>query len=531
MRPGPAVLDIVQRGVATLQQVVDPQLLGRSERAEIDSLTVRGRLARVADVDTDTVLALRADGHVTEIRVGDATWSLVVRGDSPAKPSIEADGRAELALPAGQADELEKAVARGDAPAALAAVGDLPAELTVRLRNDPRAAGAHWITSEQALTALLQSSSWIASVIALADGPRVLVVGDWLSEELVCDGLRLCGPRGASAAAAAGTRAGSGWHTALVPADGRPILPSPAVFAGAEGTAPADRPSGGVRGLLHGVARCLSWYWLANEVHLNDDGSVSGTVLGARTVALRLVPTATVDAVADVALFDWATSGSDPGRLEAVRQAASLALVTDRDLPTAAAPALRTARSLHELSRRGSVGEALAARRAARDAALGAARQAADAARQAAGKAVERVVLQAGALGAVVLARAGGLLGAELAIALALLVAALTAVAWAVTARVELPSAKRGLQAQLEDLQQYRDTLSQDDIDAVKGLKAGIAAAADLAASRKAVHLVYGASLALSIIATLVVALIGNSDAGGDQPTPVGGVVTTPEPG
>lgn len=337
---------------------------------------------------------------------------------------------------------------------------------------------------------------------------------NWLSEELVCDGLRLCGPQAASTAASDGTRAERGWLTTPVPMDGRARLPSPAVFAGAGGRAPADRPEGGIQGLLHGVARCLSWYWLANEAELDADGSISATVVGARTVPLRLQPVATADAAADVALFAWATGGSDPGRLEAARQAASLALVSERDLPIAAGPALRTARSLYELSRRGAVGEALAARRAARDAALSAARQAAAAARQAAGKAVERVVLQAGALAAVVLARAGGLAGTTLAVALAIVVAALAAIAWAVTVRVELPSAEQGLQAEMDDLEQYRDTLSQDDIESVRGLKSGVTAAADLKASRIAVHAVYGTGLALSLAVAVVVALIGLNAAG-----------------
>lgn len=503
----PDIAGTVQRAMAVVD-AVGPLLLDRTERADIDAISVTGRLERIDDVDVSALLALPADGHVVEIRVGDREWSLLVRGDSAARPIIEPGDRPELALSEDRAEDLARAAARSDAPAALAAVAGLPAELFVRLQNDPAVSGAHWVASERALSTLLESQAWIAAATALAAGPAVLVVGDWLAEELVTDGLRICGSAPGKAVDAA--RRGDGaWLAAPVPTDGRTALPSPAVFAGAAGTAPADRPDGGVGGLLQGLARCLSWYWLASDVRIDPDGSVAATVLGARTVSLRLVPARAADAAADVGLFAWAYGGSDPGRLEAARQAASLALVTDRDLPTAAGPALRTARSLYELARRGAISEALAARRSARDAALAAAQQAAAAARQASGKAVERVVLQTGALGAIVLARASGLAGPALAVLLALLVAALSAAAWAVTSCVELPSATNGLRAELDDLEQYRDTLSLDDVAAVQGIQSAVTAAADLKTSRRTVHCVYGAAVLASLFAAVVLAFVG----------------------
>lgn len=501
----PGFPEPVHRGLLTVD-AIQPLLTDASRHAEIDELTISGRLARLGDADAAALLALHAGGHVVEVRVGDAAWSLAVRADSPARPAMVADGRAELALAAGRADELERALARDDVSAALAAVADLPAQVSVRLRNDAAATGAHWVDSERSLTALLKSPTWIAAARALGDGPRVLVVGDWLGEHLITDGLRIVGPQALLPRAEA-TRGAPESLVTPSSADGRVRLPSPAIFAGAEGNAPADRPDGGVRGLLHGLARCLSWYWLANDVELETGGSVVATVTGARSVVLRLKPSPVADSTPDVALFGWAFAGSDPGRLEAARQAASLALVTGRDLPTAARPALRTARSLYELSRRGAVGEALAARRAARDAALGAARQAAAAARQASGKAIERVVLQIGALAAVVSARASDLVESGLAVVLAVVIAVLTAVAWVVTAWIELPSATGGLEAEIADLGQYRDTLSEDDINAIRHLDAGEAAKKDLRRSAQAVRAVYGLALAASLAAAAIMAV------------------------
>lgn len=484
-----------------------PHLRDVREESSVDSLTLSGTLTRLDDAHYHQLLALRQYGHTVEIIAGRDGWSLTVQGDSPADPTLHADDASERALGSIQAAEMTRAVLRGDTETALELAADLPATVTLRVRNDPGSTGTHWISSEAALVALLTGPGWIAATQELDMAPHRLVVGDWRDRTVRTDGLILTDP---NATASEPWEVTSAYPDRIVETD-RPQLPSPIRFSGAPDVE-------GVSAVLHGVTRCLAWYGLASAARIAPDGTIRATVTGARTVEVQLLPTQVRDTRADVELYRWSSQGNDPARLEAARQAASLALVDQRDLATAAGPALRTARSLYELSRRGAIGEALAARRSARDAALGAARQAATAARQASGKAIERVLVQTAALAAVLLTHAGSVIGTGIAAVLIGAIAIVAAGSWAVTIKVELPSAEDGLKGELDDLNQYRDTLSQDDVDAIQSLQTTIAACRDLRAARRAVNYVYAATL-VGALASAVWLLEGTSSTIG-RPTP-----------
>lgn len=499
--------DALPRGLEAVQ-ALRPLLRERHELHGVDLLELSGRVDRLDLVDAVGLLALGQHGHAVQIQAARDGWQIAVRVDSAAAATITTDDQPERALAADDADALSRAVLRGDAVAALSVCGEFAVEIVVRLHNNAEASGAHWVATESDLQRLLSGPDWVRTVRTLDSAPQVLLVGDWQTKVLQGDGLILLGPL-----AAKPERSGAQDDIAR-PAD-RPALPSPARFSGA-----GDGSPGGIAALLHGVTRSLAWYRLANAAAIHPDGLVTATVTGARTVELTLVPDQIEDSQADLALYRWGFDGADPGRLEAVRQAASLALVNQRDLQTAAGPALRTARSLYELSRRGAVGEALAARRAARDAALSASRQAAAAARQASGKAIERVLLQAAALAAVLLTRSGNVISTGTALLLAAVIAAVTVASWAITALVEVPSALAGLEAELEDLGQYRDTLSQDDIDAIRNLQAVGTAKTDLRRARRAVHAVYGTLIAGVCGTCIALAAPGTGPGSNPQPAP-----------
>ena len=158
-------------------------------------------------------------------------------------------------------------------------------------------------------------------------------------------------------------------------------------------------------------------------------------------------------------IYKWVAESTEVDRVYFVQQALSLALVTDRDILTAPKPALRTAKSLYDLSRRGLVTETMAARRSARESALSTSRGAATLARDTVGKATERALVQVVAIAAIVVAHVQDAFSRNEAGVLLLLVASLCVGSWAVTEFVTLRSADEGLASELDDLDQYRDSL------------------------------------------------------------------------
>ena len=214
-------------------------------------------------------------------------------------------------------------------------------------------------------------------------------------------------------------------------------------------------------------------------------------------------------------MYSWVALGPEADRLDFVQQALSLAIVNNSDVPTAAGPALRTAKSLYELSRRGSVAEAMAARRAARDAAIGASRGAASAARETAAKVIERTVLQVIAAAGVIIAQLKSALSTPQAIGLLVLIAALCVSLLVVTLLAGVRSARDGLNKELADLDQYRDSLSQDDIDSIK--RAGVigSARADLKNACTTAWLAYGLA---TVVALIAAGVLGFSSSAAESP-------------
>lgn len=484
---------------------VRTQLDGVSEDVHVDRLDLRGR-CRVAALDVEAVLTLGVDGHIAHIRVEEGAWSLTVRVDGPAQPTLDTDGDPQEALTGSQIADLDRAIARSSAVEALRTTEQLECSVRIIIRNAPAVSGAHWIHSAAALDRLLASERWHATAVTMATEPRILVIGDAGAAAWETGGLSVRGPDVTGPAQPPRMLDDSAYRQ-LRGQDGRLNLPSPAVFAWTEGL--IDEAPGSLQVLgprFNGVARSLVWYWLAAEAHIASSGHVDVTFSGARIVTLTLTPINADGAQADLALYAWAATGNDPARAEAIQHAASLAVMSPSDLDSAAAPALRTARSLYELSRRTAISEALAASRSAREATSNAARQAADTARETAGQAIQRALLQVAAASAVVLSNAANLLGRGSASLLLLLVAALSITSLVIARCVELSSASRALEAELNDLDQYRDVLASDDIAAVRKIQVVGAARTDLRRCRLTTTWVYlGSALAILIVGGLLI--------------------------
>ena len=206
-------------------------------------------------------------------------------------------------------------------------------------------------------------------------------------------------------------------------------------------------------------------------------------------------------------------------RADVVQQSVTFAIRDQSDVPGAAAPVLRTARSLYELASRGAVAEALAARRGAREAAVAAARAAATSATDAASKSVERSLALLLAVILALLAHGEDLLSTPAA-GTAIVVVALIALMFLwVADRVELQSGRALPDAFDQDAQLYREALGQDDLAAVKNLAALSAARADLRRVQTLVRVIYG-SLAAAVLVGGTLLLHNDPDPGSAKPKP-----------
>jgi hypothetical protein len=464
------------------------------EKVQVDRIAFSAPLARIGDLDAEALLALAVEGHTIEVRAQAGDWSLVVRREGVQLPSVDMTGPVEVAVPGASVDAMRQAHARLDAPEMLQLARDVAGSVRVILRNDPVGAAAHWLPDISTLETLLGGKRWAEATRDLATEASVVVVDDLGGMCQATRGLLFVGPDAQCQLTGGKDEADAGYRAARV-AEGRAELPSPFAFqpCASEG-AMSDQERELIRRVekcLHGAAQLLAWYWLASDAELQPNGDVLTTFSGARVVTLSMRPGPADSSLDEIGLYEWASTGTDPARREALQQAMSLALVTPADLATSARPALRTARLLHELAQRGAVAEALATRRAARAAAGEAARGAAQAAREAAGKAVERALLQAAAAAGIVLSSGGNLISRLPAAILLALVALVALGSLLVALRVELPSASSGLSSGLTDLAAYRDTLSLEEIADVADSQAVKSAQTDLQRAKRTILIVY----------------------------------------
>lgn len=480
-----------------------------SSEATIDELVFKARFARVSDLAVREILALAHQGHAAEIHVTRGSWSLLVRADGAASPSVEEDGRPEDALDRADLAPMRAAISNSDAAEALRLAGRVSASVQLTVRNRTDVTGFHWIATVDDLDHLLEGEQWARAIQTIAQSPTVLVVGDAGSGMLTSRHLVICGFEAnvlpPPVAAAPPNR------------QDRPSLPSPTVLAGAHASSPA---LGRLVAVFEGVMRTLTWFHLATDARFTATGEVALRLEGARSVDFALRPSSVPgDPSREIALYEWATSSADPALRDAIAHAASLAILKPDDVASAAAPVLRTARSLYELSRRGAVAEALATRRSARHAALEAARAAAASARAVASRSLERALIQAAAAVAVVLSNASNIVGRLPALLLLVLIVGLSLISLVVATRVEVPDATSALDAELADLDQFREALSEDDVDEIRRLRVIDEARSQLQSARKTAARVYSFAL-IAIVVVGGALVLSHSDPTEPRPTP-----------
>lgn len=434
----------LSEGVAALAEAKE----SGSDITERDSIDQR---ALTAGTTTDMIdlkrlreLPVRIHAEVT----GDGcaiTFDAAPRGAVVLKP----DGDIARLVADEQVEAFQDAVQTGDAAKVLAALGQHHIALQLTVENDAEASGFHWVPAESVIAAALAGESWLATLRLLFTHGRAetVVVADagdaWLS-------------------AAALTVRGPDATAAPMPEQKLPDgLPTPGdLVVGDKGHGLAT-----VRAALVPMPALTAWHALADEV----EGTAPPTVryTGQRVASVDLVPGIVGAGTDEIALWEWATETDDYLRKTSVSEAIALAIFGPADVERAAAPALRTAKTLYKNASSGAVGEALAARRSARESGFAAARAAAEAARTASAKTLERVLAQAVAAAGVLIAQATKAISQGATLRLLALIGVLLVATLVVALVVDYPSARSTVDRFKKDLELYEDALSSSDIEKI----------------------------------------------------------------
>jgi hypothetical protein len=494
----PSMLPLLTLGDAL--QIVEDLRKGRPAEPFDDRINRSSTTLRVyaRDIDVEVSSRLAAAGHRVRIRAEKGAWVGILEASGSSAFVIQASGPPEEAFD----DEntilaVNDAVTTGDAGRLLALGGDIQCAMHIELLNHPDATGYDWYRTTEVFERALVSNGWLTEITRLcrSTGPRRIVLQDAERASLEAVGLAVHGPETTPRAVMFRPDEHAQAFRATRLTGERQNAPEPRELivvdrSGLNALAP----------LFAGALGQLSWCWMADEVRLGVDGVIA-VYRGARVIELPLTVEPATEFSSILELWQWAIASTDVGRFEALQQAISLAVATRADLSGAARPVLRTARSLYDLSQRGAVAEALATRRSAREAAFRAANSAADAARSAGGKAFDRVIVTALAILGVIVAQKTTLINTDVTRGVLYAIAVTLVVLLLGLLLIEFPSARSGLQTFEDDLQQYRDTLSNDDIAGIKQLKSIASARSTLART----ELVSALMIIMVVVATLII--------------------------
>lgn len=483
----------LQDGVEALERLRDEHGGGPAiDRIDARALTVTAPAMSFNGARIEELVNL---GIRFELRAVDPGWSIEVSAGPDAPLGVRADGRVQRLVADRDEDAFAAAIADDEVDPVLAALGSHPATVELELVN-PSSAGFRWIATQDALASGLSGGSWLATVERMfeRDGPVVLVVGDGGDAWIAAPGLVVRGPD-ADSAPVPDERVSEedrGWLLEVRP--GAPPLPSPA------GVAPtAHEGFDEVHALLIGTAKNLCWWWLAEEADA-DAAPPRVRFVGQRVAQISLMGAPAESAADEIALWNWGTESTDPGRRGVVQQAVALAIFGPDDVPEAARPALRTAQTLLKNVRSRELAEALATRRSVREAAIAAGRTAAEGGRTAAAKALERVLVQAAAAAGILIARAADKLSAAASLRLLGLVAALLAMSALLAFVVDFPAARSAITRFRQDLALYGDTLAEGDLDKLRDMHALTDADSRVTAAMVVAGAIFGsAALALAV--------------------------------
>lgn len=451
-------------------------------------------------------------GHEFDLLAASDQESFEVLWRSGAAASIS--GSPDLVLDVDDRARLRQACDADDVETALRLLGDH--RFVVRGRLAASDGGTAWVPSLEALTNALSSGSWVSVLVQMegrVEGRRAVLLVDDLHEVVrtprfvfapVADPLPPADideddGEVARVRAFCAPRLNRGWPP--VPAPGQIMPATPATAQG-----PAAQS---LTRALAGAASALVWLWLASEKPEAGANQVRVTYRGVRDFDAELVPSVG-DGVHESAMALWAwvsANGEDPLRVEAVEQALTLAAGSAGEVQGAAAPALRTAQTLHRLSVSGTVAEALSARRASRDAAFATAQASAGLVSETAGKALERSLTLTVAAAATVFATLQEVITRQVSAAALVALAILLCGGLWVARTADLAAAERALDAFDRDLDGYRESMGEEEVQFVRNLEVLANARDQIDRLRCLVTVIYAVSAAAAVLLAIGLAL------------------------
>jgi hypothetical protein len=488
----------------------------RTEEADLNKVDYTGK-APLSALPVADLAALIDRGHLVDLHVRADPWRLHLRRGGTDGDVTDSDGPIAAAVDQARIDALDNALVAGEFDDIVALLQAHDAEVTLRVINRPNESGTHWIATHTAMNEVLSSALWVPFARQLATGPTGLLVDDLGTVVLTTEALTVYGPDSPPPAVLQATRrtttSQSDAEFRKARAGQNEPYPSPFLFGGLTQEKGDKTPAtASTISAFNRLTYVVTWALLATSSH-PINGGIHVAVSGARELDIDIHPATDPETNHLVDLYRWVATSPEIDRLYFTQQALTLAVVTAADVQSAAEPALRTAKSLYDLSRRNSVAEVMAARRSAREIALAASRSAATQARESASKAVERTVLQVAAAAAVIIAQVQKALSPGQAAGLLALIAGLCVLSLVVTETVTLHSARTGLTRELEDLDRYRDSLSEEDVADTKKVGAITAAKVDLSRARATIWLTFG----LAAIVLIIVAVVFWADAGSEE--------------
>jgi hypothetical protein len=473
--------------------------------------SVRGRVPASLLAKHD-VAALAELGCRVALTIESVRVRVVASAESSRTFAVDASGEwADLVADPASSQAALDACAGGDVQRILSLIGDHEVDIQVTVLGPDLA----WVRTTHAFLDEFDRDGWLGFCDLLSDlqmQAKAVVVMDAGEALVSCPGVLIHGPDATFDRADLATRCAESSPSELVV----PTCVLPAKVVGETLVPVAD--------CLRTIAGSLSWLHLASSSERLGP-QVSIDLVGQRHVKGVLSPCPPGVAENSVAIWKWVTESGEPARRHSVTQAASLQVEDVSDLFDRATSILDSAQFLYELTQRGLVQEALAARRAARDSAVSAGRDAADRAKSAARSVVDRTLVVIGASTGVVLASKGELLNTSVALGLLLLAFALTIGAALLAFHFELPAARRVVEVFREEIGLNTEVLLPRDIEAILRLPSLADGATQVSRARRTTAAVIGVAI-LSIVC-LGGLIVWSSGSPSTKPEPA---TSAPEP-
>ncbi len=312
-------------------------LVSSTYRSSLDVVELSG-IAAPGKLTFEIVEDIKINRLRLRFALDEGAWSIVVNINDLGIVTIDESGPIDEVFESADMDLISQAVADKDMKTLLEVLRTSHLRVSMAVANNPERSGAHYLDRVDEFETRLQSQGWHTFISQIAEDGLNLVIGD-LQGRIQCGGFCVCGPSDM------GSQTATSDISEPPNLDARPPLPSPLYFVPLVGGVDGGEGMNRIMGWLNGVSRCLVWYWLATTARVEPD-QVQLEFVSTRVVLVKpFKPLPASSSQTEIEIFQWSMTHGDPARIEAIRQAVTLAAQGDNaDLAHIAVPALRTAK-------------------------------------------------------------------------------------------------------------------------------------------------------------------------------------------